>query len=65
MVMAPETTKPRLRKISVVVGSRALGTAWRRSTSASRSPLALAVVRYSSPSSSSSDERMTSAYSAM
>ncbi len=44
-VIAPEITKPRLRKISVIVGSSAFGTAWRRRTRASRNPLARAVIR--------------------
>ena len=45
MVIAPPMTKPRLRKISVVVGSMALGTACLRRTSSSRRPLARAVCR--------------------
>ena len=45
IVIAPETTKPRLRKISVIVGSSALGTACLRRTRSSRRPLARAVCR--------------------
>ena len=44
-VIAPPTTKPRLRKISVIVGSIALGTACRWRTIVSISPLARAVCR--------------------
>ncbi len=44
-VIAPDTTKPRLSAIRVVVGSRALRTACRLRTTTSRSPLARAVCR--------------------
>jgi hypothetical protein len=44
-VTAPPTSPPRVRKIRVTVGSRALGTACRRRTASSRRPLARAVMR--------------------
>ena len=44
MVIAPPTTKPRLRNTSVIVGRVALGTAWRRRTIESIRPFARAVV---------------------
>ena len=45
MVIAPPTTKPKLRAATVVVGSSAFGTACRLRTATSRRPLARAVVR--------------------
>jgi hypothetical protein len=57
-VIAPLIIVPTCRKTSVTEGSIALGTAWRCRTSASRSPLALAVSRYGMPASSIIDERM-------
>ena len=44
-VTAPEMMNPTLRKMRVMLGSSALGTACRRRTILSRSPLARAVVR--------------------
>ena len=63
--MAPLSTKPRLSVTSVTVGSNAFGTAWRRRTSASRSTARGATFKKSSPITSSSDERITIAYSPM
>jgi hypothetical protein len=45
MVIAPPTTKPRLRNTRVIVGSMAFGTAWRLRTILSIRPFARAVWR--------------------
>ncbi len=62
--MAPDKTKPRDRIVTVIVGSRAFGTACRRRTIFSRMPFERAVVMKSSPRISISEDRMISEYSA-
>ena len=63
--MAPPSTKPKLRKISVKAGSNAFGTTWRLRISRSGTPFDRAVSTKSSCVASIIAERITIAYPPM